>query len=131
MSKNCVRSILHVVLTLSATIVVGCGANASKQPTDKALAVVEQFLDAWNRGEPSDKFADSSHPIQGTDPDWQAGYRLSSFLTAEAKQSQDQPDRIRCRVALSLQDPKGRKWDKEVVYDVQMGAKSVIHRAAP
>jgi hypothetical protein len=131
MFTNCVRSFLYVILTLSSTIALGCGANASKQPANKALAVVEQFLEAWSRGEPSNKFADSAHPIQGTDPDWQAGYRLLSFLTAEAKQSQDQPDRVRCRVALSLQDPKGRKWDKEVVYDVQMGAKSVVSRAAP
>ncbi len=131
MPNNCFRGLLYASLTLSSLMAVGCGNNASKLPTDKAEKVVEQFLDAWSRGEPLDKFADPTHPIQGSDPDWKAGYRLLSFLSAEAKQSQETPDRVRCRVALSLQDQKGRKWDKQVVYDVQVGEKSVIHRVSP
>jgi hypothetical protein len=131
MSHHCVRGLLHAGLALSALVAAGCGNDASKQPTDKAEKVVEQFLDAWSRGEPPDKFADPDHPIEGTDPDWKAGYRLLSFLSAESKQSPDTPDHVRCRVALTLQDPKGRKWDKEVVYDVQLGEKNVIQRASP
>jgi len=30
-----------------------------------------------------------------------------------------------------VQTAKGRKWDKEVVYDVRLGEKSVIQRASP
>lgn len=131
MFKNCFRRLLHAGITLSVLAASGCGNNAAKQPADKAEKVVELFLDAWSRGEPPDKFAGPDQPIQGTDPDWKAGYRLVSFLSAEAKQSQEMPDHIRCRVALSLQDLKGRRGDKEVVYDVQMGEKSVIRRVSP
>jgi hypothetical protein len=91
---------------------------------------VEQFLDAWSRGEPPDKFAGPDQPVQAADPDWRAGYRLLSFLSVEARPSPDGPDHFRCRVALSLRDRKGRKVDKEVVYDVRLGEKTVIGRAA-
>ena len=130
MSTNCFRRFLYASMTLLPLVAAGCGTNASKQPADKAEKVVETFLDAWSRGEPADKFADPDHPIQGIDPDWKAGYRLMSFLSVEAKQSQDQPDHVRCRVALSLQDQKRKRWSKEVVYDVQVGEKSVISRVS-
>jgi hypothetical protein len=131
MFENCFRRLLYASMILSASIAAGCGNNASKQPTDKAEKIVEQFLDAWSRGEPPDKFAGPDQPIQGTDPDWKAGYRLLSFLSAETKQSTESPDHVRCRVALSLGDRKGRKWNKDVEYDVRLGENSIIRRASP
>jgi hypothetical protein len=130
-SPDCVRSLLYAGLILSALVAAGCGNNASTQPTEKADKTVERFLDAWTRGEPLDKFADPNQPIQGSDPDWKAGYRLVSFLSADSKPSSEKPDHVRCRVALTLQDAKGKTWDKEVVYDVHLGEKNVITRAAP
>jgi hypothetical protein len=129
MSKNCCRNLLCTGLILLTLVALGCGKE--KQPADKAEKTVEQFLDAWSRGAPPDKFADAASPIQGTDPDWKAGYRLLSFLSTESKQSPEAPDRVRCRVALSLQDKTGKRWDKEVVYDVRMGEKSIIDRVTP
>lgn len=129
MSPNCFRNHLHAGMAFSALLALGCGKTP--QPADKAEKIVEQFLEAWSRGQPPDTFAAPDGPIQGTDPDWKTGYRLLSFLSAEAKQSPEMPDHIRCRVALSLQDRKGRRMDKEVVYDVQLGKTSVISRASP
>jgi hypothetical protein len=131
MRQNRIRRFFYASLTLPVLLAGGCGNSASKHPADKAEKIVEEFLDAWSRGESPDKFADPEQAVQGTDPDWKAGYRLLSFLNADAKQSQEMPDHVRCRVSVSLQDPKGRKWDKEVVYDVQLGEKSVIRRASP
>src|SRR5262249_40332694 len=130
MSRNCFRSLLYASMIFSVLIAPGCGKNPSKQPADKAEKVVETFLDAWSRGEPPEKFADPDHPIQGADPDWKAGHRLMSFLTSEAMPSQEMPDHVRCRVALSLQDAKRRRWSKEVVYDVQLGEKNVVSRVS-
>ena len=130
MFKNCFRTFLCAGMILSTLAALGCGKNAPQQPADKAEKVVETFLDAWSRGEPPEKFAGPDHPIQGDDPDWKAGYRLMSFLTSDAKQSQEMPDHVRCRVALSLQDAKRKRWSKEVVYDVQLGEKSVISRVS-
>jgi hypothetical protein len=125
------RTFVLIGATLSTLFGGGCGRNAAKQPTDKALEVVETFLEAWNRGDPADKFADAAQPVQGSDPDWKAGCRLMSFLTAEVKQSQETPNLFRCRVALSLRHPRGQMVEKEVVYEVQMGEKNVVRRASP
>ena len=130
MCRKCVCCLLGVIVTFTALVAVGCGKKAPPQPAEKAERMVEVFLDAWSRGEPADKFSDAENPIQGTDPDWKAGYRLLSFLSADAKQNENQPDHILCRVSLYLQDKKGKKQEKTVVYDVQLGEKSVIHRAA-
>lgn len=118
-----------VTLIFFSVFLQGCEKKVSpQQPADKAEAIVEKFLDSWTRGESPDKFADPAQPVQGIDPDWKAGHRLLSFLSVEAKQSQETPNQVRCRVALSTQDPKGKKVNKEVVYEVQVGEKYVISR---
>lgn len=131
MFKNCFPNLLCAGMILVALVAAGCGSSASRQPTEKAEKAVEQLLDAWSRGEPPEKFAEPGQPIQGSDPDWKAGYRLVSFLTVDSKQSQEMPGHVRCRVALSLQDAKGKRWEKEVVYDVQLEKQYVITRATP
>ena len=131
MFENWLRRLLLAGMTLSIVAAAGCGNKAATQPAERADKAVEQFLDAWSRGEPPDKFADPNRPLQGSDPDWKAGYRLLSFLSGETRPSPENPDHIRCRVSLSLQDPKGGRRDKEVVYDVQMGEKSVITCVSP
>src|SRR5205807_3206448 len=123
-----VRGLLVVAVALASLAAQGCGKRSPQQPAEKAEAVVDQVLDAWTRGESFGKFAGPQQPIQASDPDWKAGYRLLSFLTAEAKQNPEQPDHVRCRVALSLQDRTGKKVDKEVVYDVQLGDTIIIGR---
>lgn len=129
MTKKCCPHLLSAGTILLVLLVPGCGKP--QQPQDKAERVVEQFLDAWSRGEPLDKFADADRPIQGTDPDWKAGHRLLSFLCDEAKPSQETPGHVSCRVALTLQDQKGKRLDKAVEYDVQLGEKSIIARVSP
>lgn len=130
MPKICCRILLFASTTLSVLVAGGCGKNTSQKPEDKAEKVVELFLDAWSRGEPASKFADADNPIQGADPDWKAGSRLLSFLSTETKQRPDMPDHFLCKVSLYLQDQKGKKGEKLVVYEVQLGEKSVIKRAA-
>ncbi len=130
MPRDLLCDLLYATLTLAALIAQGCGKSSSQQPMAKAEALVEKFLDAWSRGESPDKFANPDWPLHVTDPDWKAGYRLLSFLSIEAKPSQELPDHVRCRVALSLRDRKGKNVDKEVVYDVRMGEKSIISRVS-
>jgi hypothetical protein len=130
-SRNGYQRLLGAGVAFFALVVAGCGNNAPRPPAEKAEKALELFLDAWSRGEPPEKFADPEQPVHGRDPDWQAGYRLLSFLSTEARQSPEMLDHVRCRVALSLQDRKGTKWNKEVVYDVRLDEKSVITRASP
>jgi hypothetical protein len=129
MSKISLSRFLRTGMVLLTLVAPGCGKP--QVPTDRAEKDVEEFLDAWCRGESLDKFAAADRPIQGTDPDWKAGHRLMSFLCAETKQSQETPGHVRCKVALFLQDQKGKRWDREVLYDVQLGEKSIISRVSP
>jgi hypothetical protein len=130
MARNSVGCLLVVTLSVLILVVPGCGKSSGDPAVEKATASVEDFLDSWTRGERLDKFADPNQPIHATDPDWKAGYRLMSFLSIESKHSPEMPDHVRCRVALSLKDRKGKKVEKEVVYDVQVGDKMVIARVA-
>lgn len=131
MLRNTFDWLLLACLTVLTLFLPGCGNGPAKQPAARAEAAVEEFLDSWSRGvsPDGDRFAGANQPIQATDPDWKAGCRLLSFLSIEAKPDKGAPDHVRCRVALSLMDRKGKKVDKEVVYDVQVGDKSVITRA--
>lgn len=131
MAENRLGNLLLAAMTLAVLLAGGCGKNAATQKAEKGDKALEQFLDAWSRGEPAEKFADPNGPIQGSDPDWKAGYRLLSFLSGEAKHNPETSDQVRCRVSLFLQDSKGKKVNKEVVYEVQLGEKSVIRRASP
>jgi hypothetical protein len=129
MLGKALRCLLHVGLVLSASALSGCNKASTEQLQGKAEAALETALNAWVRGEAADKYSDVSQPIQITDPDWKSGSRLLSFLTVESKPSTESADHFRCRVALSLQDRKGKKVEKEVDYEVRLGDKIVIERA--
>jgi hypothetical protein len=115
---------------LWATTSCGCGTT-SVQPADRAERAVEQFLDAWSRGEQPGKFANADQPLSGSDPDWENGYRLVSSLTIERKPLADQPNHVQCRVRLSLRDRSGKQLDREVLYDVLVEDRTVIRRVSP
>jgi hypothetical protein len=131
MPKISVAHLFLVSLIFSALLAQGCGSSSPNQPADKAERFVDEFLDCWARGESPDKLADRNPSIQVSDPDWKAGYRLTSFLIVETKQDQGTPGHVQCRVALSLADRKANKSEKEVKYDVRVGDKIVIGRAVP
>ncbi len=116
---------------LSTMLGAGCGKKPAPQPVDRAEKIVETFLDSWSRGASPEKFTSPKQPIDASDPDWQAGYRLLSFLSIESRPTEGTPDRFRCRVALSLQDRAGKSVDKEVEYDVQIGTRCIISRVSP
>jgi hypothetical protein len=129
MSEKRPRRLFYAAVALSVWVAKGCGKAPNRQPAEKAEAAVEEFLESWSKGEPHDKFVGTHPKISASDPDWKAGYRLSSFLSVESKQSQEEPPRFRCRVALSLRDRKGKAVEKEVVYEILSGEKYVISRA--
>lgn len=128
MSGHSFRAPLCALVALLALTAQGCNKGAPKTPADRAEAVVEEFLDAWSRGESPAKF-ESSHPTTAvSDPDWKAGARLLSFLCTETKPGEQSTPLFRCRVALSLRDRQGRAVNREVTYEVVPGEKYVIRR---
>jgi len=124
----------HAMRTLAAALIlllaVGCGNRMNQQPPRKAEIVLDEFLDAWNRGIAPEKFAEANPGVRVTDPEWNAGTRLLSFLNLGAKEAPTGAETFRCRVALSLQDRQGKKSDREVVYEVRVGETTTIGRVA-
>lgn len=121
------RRLLAAAALLTLTL-QGCGKKPAEIQQEKADAGLEQFLDSWARGEPADKWANTSLPVSGIDPDRNDGYRLLSFQVIETKQSEDKPQ-VRYRVALTLQDRRRKQVDRKVNYDVSVGDTVVIGRA--
>jgi hypothetical protein len=119
--RRTIPSVLVIVLLMQ-----GCKKDASAQLQQKAEAAIDKALDAWVRGESPDKLT----AIKIDDPDWKAGLRLLGFLTMESSPLPDSADRMRCRVAITLQDRLGKKVDREVVYVVQVGDVVVIVRTS-
>lgn len=131
MAKNPLASLSLAAFILLAIVAPGCGKRSPKTPADKAEALVDQFLDAWTRGERPEQF-EGGHPnVSVLDPDWKAGMRLLSFLSVETKQSQQGDSQFRCRVSLTLQNNLGKTVDKQVVYEIVTGGKCVIRRTDP
>jgi hypothetical protein len=128
MSSHSLRTLFGVVVLLVTLGGQGCAKVVPKTPADRAEAVVEQFLYAWSNEEAPDRFA-ASHPgISVSDPDWEAGERLLSYLSIETKQTGEKTSGFRCRVALSLRDRRGNTVDKEAMYEIVPGEKCVITR---
>ncbi len=110
----------------------GCSkdpAVAAQEMVNKAQAALEKGLDAWTRGVTPAQFAATDLSPRLDEPDWQAGYRLMSFLTSDARLLEGQTGLVHCRVALSLRDQRGQEFDKQVVYQVQLGDTMTITRA--
>jgi hypothetical protein len=123
------RNTLVGLLLVAGFGLVGCEKSPPTNPVARAEAAVNEVLDAWTRGESPTRYASPDQPIRADDPDWKAGYRLMSFLSVESQPTGESPAPVRCRVALSLKDPRGKSVDKEVVYDVAVGSTVVITRA--
>ncbi|MCI0456171.1 MAG: hypothetical protein L0Z62_04220 [Gemmataceae bacterium] len=104
----------------------GCGGKRglSQADLDRARQAVEASLETWKKGEPAAKLSALNPPVQMTDPDWKAGSKL---LKHEIKKTEGlQGENARCWVVLSVQDRKGRKSDKDAVYEVNLGGGKVV-----
>lgn len=106
-------------------LTAGCKKDGPAATQQKAEAAIDKALDAWVRGESPDKLAG----IRIDDPDWKSGARLLGFLTSQSNPVDGNPNRVRCRVSLTLQDRSGKWLDREVEYQVQIGDPTKVERA--
>ena len=123
MMQHGFRTVLFTLCALAAVGLSGCsqGPSNTEITLAKAQKAVDEALDGWTRGEPAEKYGCS-------DPDWKAGARLLSFLTADAQIVRENPAEVRCLVALTLKHRKGKQRDKNVAYLVQLGDPVTIRR---
>jgi hypothetical protein len=105
----------------------GCGDSVPKEELDRARDAVQSGLTAWKQGEKIAKLKTASPPVEFTDDNWHPGqFKLLDF---EIKKTEGKPGTpLRCTVFLSMQDRKGKKIEKDVVYEVRPGSPTVVAR---
>jgi hypothetical protein len=111
-----------LLLTLAA--VAGCGRKSTPE-VEAARTALQAALDSWKQGEPADRLKARPTPIDFADDERRQGWKLQDYRLGDAR-----PDGelIRCTVALTLLDKRGKKIDKEVVYMVAPKRPVVIAR---
>jgi hypothetical protein len=114
-----------VALTLVAPL-SGCGGKRGlgQADLDRARQAVEASLETWRKGEPASKLSALNPPVQITEPDWKAGYKLLKHEITKTEGLQG--ENARCWVVLSVQSRQGKKKDKDVVYEVNLGGGKVV-----
>ena len=121
--RGAARLLLFALVVLPA----GCGPGAlPKDDVDRARSAVQTGLDAWKKGEPLAKLPAHAPNLEFADPDWAAGTKLTAYEITKAEGQAG--DHARCWTTLSLQDRRGKKSDKHVVYEVKLGDKAVVGR---
>lgn len=124
--KGQARPVLTSMMGLALYMsLMGCGGNNSlpQDVIDRARQEMQTALDAWKKG---DSLAKLGKMVQMTDQDWKAGLRLLSYEVKRAEGLQG--ENVRCWVVLSLQNRQGKMLEKEVVYEIRLGDKTVIGR---
>lgn len=103
----------------------GCGGNNSlpQEVIDRARQEMQTALDTWKKG---DSLTKLGKMVQVTDQDWKAGLRLLGYEVKRAEGLQG--ENVRCWVVLALQNRQGKMLEKEVVYEVRVGDKTIIAR---
>jgi hypothetical protein len=115
----------RLLLALPLTCLLGCGKATPPADLDWARTHVQAGLDAWKKGQRPETLKNQSPAIDFQDQDWRAGLALLNYQLKDTKPESDQVPR--CWVVLTLQDRRGKKFDKEVVYAVDK-AKLTIGR---
>ncbi len=110
-------------LILFVAAFAGC---KGKEDLGKAKSSVETALTAWKNGDNPQQLA--SQGIEITDPDWNAGFRLTDFEIKDASSLPQQGPRV--VVELNLKNKAGKKVVTEVAYEVLMSEKVKIGRDA-
>jgi hypothetical protein len=118
-------------LFLVGFLAAGCGGPSLQEPAESTQArqALCTVLDAWQRGEQLDSLRVASPAVHVKDPDWPAGFRLTSYQVAGVG------DRLgidlRYRVALTLKAPGGRTIRKNTTYIVGTSPVCTVVRHDP
>lgn len=115
-------------LAAGLILIGGCKKNRFTQENlDRARAAVESGLTSWQKGEAPQVLASRPDPVQFFDDLWTSGNRLVSFQIKDTV-GDNQDVIIRCSVALTLKDKKGRTSEREVTYQVTLKSPVVVAR---
>ena len=117
MSEKYRQSVAILGLALCLTI-AGCGSSSPAAVSDPNVArtTLQDVLELWKKGVPSNALAKGNPVIYVSDEDWQAGAKLNSY-TIEAEGVLVGTS-LRAPVTLKLQDASGKPRIRKVFYTV-------------
>lgn len=115
-----------LVTTISAT---GCGGPYQSAPVNvaKAQEVLITALDSWKNGDPIELLQSEAPAIVVQDFDWMSGVKLLQYEVLDDENPVDA--NLVSKVKLSLQDKRGNKSEKSVIYHVGTAPALTVFRA--
>jgi hypothetical protein len=106
------------VITVPLAFAAGCGFPAAK--VEEAKGHVRRALDEWKSGGKPDELKAASPPVEFHEALWTAGEKLVGFEMGNARYV-DADAVVRCEVALTVRNRKGKERTEAMVYDVTLG----------
>ena len=105
--------------------VVGCSQKHSSADVGRGQKALVAALDSWKSNEPVEKLTSLPDPVEYTD-ELRNSHKLVDYTVGKADATD--PEVIRYRVSLKLQDRKGKLEEREIVFMVAMKSPIVIAR---
>ena len=99
---------------------VGCNGGAptrTQAEMDRGKLAVNTVLEAWKKGEPTDKLKLGADPITFSE-DFRRTHTLVEFTVGAA--TVPDPRTIQYAVVLKLKDKKGKLEDRDVMYLIEL-----------
>jgi hypothetical protein len=113
-------------MALLVPLLAGCGRGEPHSPeaVERGRLALEAALESWKKGEPVGRLKVLPEPVEFADDARAGGQRLLDYRLLRT----DPADRavIRYTVALTLQDRRGRRAEREVTYSVALKSPIVI-----
>jgi hypothetical protein len=119
---------MNLRIALLAGALLGCSASVPPQ-TEVAdgKSVVEAALTAWRNAEAVQTLRDAKDGTLVADPQWEQGWKLNSFQIVDQTADGFQ---ARCKVQLSLTDPKGKSVNESAEYLATSAPKRTVTRVS-
>jgi hypothetical protein len=117
--SQCFRRMMWSCAVLVFATAIGCGGGTPKTlPVDatKAREALNTALDAWKQGQTPDSLQKLTPPVNVLDADWVNGAKLTAYTVTSEGVVAD--NKLSIPVALTLQDSRGAKVEKSVIYIV-------------
>jgi len=119
---------MRIVFLPTIALIVGCTpAPPPKVAIADARAVVESALASWKNAEPMQTLRDSADSVLVAEPRWESGWKLDGYEfvgeTVDGFQA-------RCKVQLTLKDPKGNASRETAEYVATAAPKRTVTRVS-
>jgi hypothetical protein len=116
---------VRTMVVLLAALAAGCSKKHSQADVERGQKALAAALESWKNNEPPDRLKSLPEPVEYKD-ELRLTHRLLDYTVG--KSDPTDPEVIRYKVSLRLQDRKGKTVEQEMVFMVAMKSPIVIAR---